>query len=115
MLETGVFAKPCIEIANGKVKRVRSFDQLGEFLGRSTRDIHLLGVTDSLSVCLRDGLHIRFAGELGKEPFAQNVIDLVRIQPHRLQHHGTAANFIGEIFQGAVDPATALFIRGFEV
>ena len=91
-----------------KWKWIGLLEELGKFLWGGAGDVHLLGIAHGLRIGAVPPPRSPVLRQILEQALAQDVIDFIRVQPHRFQGEGAASHLILEIFQGAGDLRTPL-------
>ena len=78
-------------------------DPARELLGRGVRHVHLLRLSQALRVRLRDLFDLHLVREGLENPFAKDVVELVRVHADGLQVHRGATGLRFEIPEGVDD------------
>ena len=115
LLEALVLPEAGVEIADRRMERVGLLDAGGELFRRGVGHVHLLRLTHRLAVGVRhrgDAGGVRQALE---QAAAQDVVELVRVHPHRLQVHGAAPGFRLQVVERGDDLRAAGAVGGGEV
>ena len=115
LLEALVLAEAGVQIAQRRMEGVGLRHVRRELLRRGVGHVHLLGVADGVRVALGHRRHLFGARQLLEQALLEDVVELVRVHPHRFQVHRAAVGFALQILQRGVDLGAAGLVGGGEI
>jgi len=99
LLKTSVLAKARIEITDARVKGIRREHARSKLLWRFGGQVHLFGTAQSRRIGLGHLADLLLRRQALKDASAQDLVELIRVQPHRLEALGGSARFLFEVLQ----------------